>query len=145
MSIRNGRSYEAYINSSAWESRRGAYFASHSKACSACGGKEKIHLHHKTYERMGEELDEDLAPLCEFCHSTLHRWHNEVGGSLLLISEKFIEHFRNARKAPAPQPTSDFVPKHLRGAERDSAGRLISTSDWRTECRDLRTDRSSSS
>lgn len=31
-----------------------------------------------------------------------------------------------------------FVPRHLRGAKRDSNGRLISVSDWRTEARDIK-------
>lgn len=144
MSIRNGLSYEGYINSSSWERRRVAYFAKHPKVCVACGSNKKIQLHHKTYDRMGAELDGDLAPLCEFCHSTLHQWHRSVGGSLWEMSEKFIDHFNKQRlpkkKERDQVQSTRFVPKHLRGAKRDEQGRLISTSDWWTEVRVIRTD-----
>ena len=144
MAIKNGRSYEAYINSDAWSRRRELYFTKHPKRCVACGETEKIHLHHKTYARMGRELDKDLSALCEFCHSTLHRWHQEVGGDLLDISEDFIEHFRKQsspkkKEEPQVQAESDFIPKHLRGAQRDTEGRLISVVDWRDEVRNIRT------
>jgi len=44
--------------------------------CQKCGRKgrqyNKIVVHHKTYERWGEEEMSDLVTLCESCHNRLH-------------------------------------------------------------------------
>ena len=143
MAVRNGLHYETYINSTAWERRRGLFFTKHPKVCVTCGSEEKIQLHHKTYDRMGRERDSDLMALCEFCHSTLHRWHREVGGSLYEASEDFVDQFREQsppKRRETPTTETEFVPKHLRGAKRDDHGRLLSNSDWRREVRTIRTD-----
>lgn len=142
MTIRNGRSYTAYINSSSWEKRRELYFSTHPKKCITCGAKEDIHLHHKTYARMGSERDDDLAALCEFCHSTLHRFHKQVGGSLLDASNAFISEFdKPAPRGRKRKPRSEFVPRNLRGAATDGKGRKVSKLDWRDEVRNIRTDK----
>lgn len=66
--------YRQYIKSQAWIDRRRKYWIDHNGKyrCVVCGGLEKIHLHHRTYERIGNELDEDLVPLCEKCHKKTH-------------------------------------------------------------------------
>lgn len=72
-------SYSAYISSDAWRRRRAQYFASHKRRCWLCRGKQHIELHHRTYERMGHELDEDLVALCRDCHAALHRFQRAKG------------------------------------------------------------------
>lgn len=48
-------------------------YINHGK-CEMCGGKEKINIHHKTYENRGKEIFhlEDLQCLCKTCHQTVH-------------------------------------------------------------------------
>jgi hypothetical protein len=39
-------------------------------ACSNCGQCQHVlELHHKTYERLGQELDDDVVFLCPLCHT----------------------------------------------------------------------------
>lgn len=40
--------------------------------CSMCGSTESLNAHHLTYERLGEELQEDLLCVCEECHKKIH-------------------------------------------------------------------------
>lgn len=69
--------YQAYLRSPDWAARRRDYYATHPKICSACGTDRNIHLHHKTYVRLGAELDRDLVPLCAPCHHDEHRRKRE--------------------------------------------------------------------
>lgn len=63
--------YHEYINSKAWLRRRLMYYDTYGQLCAVCGIKAD-HLHHKSYERLGKELDDDLVPLCEFHHDDFH-------------------------------------------------------------------------
>lgn len=83
--------YETYIASRGWEKRRSDYFSKHARRCMACGAEKKIHLHHKTYVRMGHELDEDLVPLCESCHSKVHTIYNRGGRKLSQVTDQFVK------------------------------------------------------
>jgi len=40
--------------------------------CSRCGSSSNLHAHHLTYERITEELQEDLECLCSICHAKEH-------------------------------------------------------------------------
>jgi hypothetical protein len=53
-----------------WAARRGT-----EPHCLICGAEWALcdDLHHRTYERLGNEADRDLIPLCRTCHGTLHR------------------------------------------------------------------------
>lgn len=84
--------YNEYLQTAWWKQRRQLYISQHEsvfgKACSACGiedgqiaianGNEsdgiwiRYHLHHLTYERIGEEQDEDLMLVCSPCHNAIH-------------------------------------------------------------------------
>lgn len=65
--------YETYIASSIWQASRRRYLESgRSMVCAMCGGKRHILLHHKTYERLGDEALDDLVPLCTECHTFVH-------------------------------------------------------------------------
>lgn len=59
--------YETYITSAAWRERRRQFALHHPPKC-PCGSRTRLELHHRTYERLGRELDEDLMWLCARCH-----------------------------------------------------------------------------
>lgn len=66
-------SYADYIASPVWVATRSRYRASDlPQDCQLCGADEIIQLHHRTYERVGEELLTDLVPLCPTCHVLVH-------------------------------------------------------------------------
>lgn len=71
-----GVEYARYIQSPAWKRKRAAYFrATRLDRCQGCGDKEKLHVHHKTYERLGHENLTDLVVVCETCHALIHQRH----------------------------------------------------------------------
>ena len=40
--------------------------------CETCGSTYRLVVHHKTYERVGNEQLEDLSMLCRACHLKVH-------------------------------------------------------------------------
>lgn len=40
--------------------------------CERCDSKRDLQVHHRTYERLGHEWDEDLEVLCDACHGEHH-------------------------------------------------------------------------
>lgn len=71
---RHSSRYLSYLRSPAWFERRRKHLAKHGAHCKACGTLDKIHLHHKTYDRLGQEKDADLVALCERCHKAVHAY-----------------------------------------------------------------------
>ena len=66
--------YENYLRTNHWRLRRQRIANYHNHLCQGCGIRvEKgFHIHHLTYRNIGNELDSDLAFLCEKCHNDLH-------------------------------------------------------------------------
>lgn len=75
--------YKKYISSSEWSKRKALYYEVHHKECRTCGSAEKeLHLHHRTYERIFQEEDGDLVPLCTDCHASLHLFQKSLSLSV---------------------------------------------------------------
>lgn len=72
MSARATAAYKAYINSDAWKDVRKRYRRERPWACAVCGAKRGLHLHHRTYLRLGREELDDLIPLCQKHHRQTH-------------------------------------------------------------------------
>ena len=65
--------YDAYLNSDAWKARRKVALGKAAYKCQLCGNKkQQLDIHHNTYERLGNERDEDLIVLCHDCHTVFH-------------------------------------------------------------------------
>ena len=64
--------YAAYLKTEHWQTaaRRARERARH--RCQLCNDGEKLDVHHRTYERLGHEEDEDLTVLCSTCHERFH-------------------------------------------------------------------------
>lgn len=88
--------YDAYIESPQWCLRRQTYFDIHPKECRGCRAKDKIHLHHHTYDRMGKELDTDLVPLCIQCHELVHCYYSLGGKTLSVCTFEVLAHLNGA-------------------------------------------------
>lgn len=65
--------YAQYLQSSAWRTKRNRALRLAKYRCQRCGTKRDPNVHHKTYERVGHELDDDLEVLCFTCHNEHHR------------------------------------------------------------------------
>ena len=67
--------YNEYLKSSRWRNMRLAKFNEVGYRCEKCGCEGdamKIDVHHKTYERLGNERMSDLEVLCRYCHKVKH-------------------------------------------------------------------------
>jgi hypothetical protein len=72
--------YEAYIGSSAWDRRRTRRLEKDGRKCQGCGSTAAgLHVHHRTYERFGDELLNDLVTVCEDCHAFVHEEKDRTG------------------------------------------------------------------
>ncbi|WP_051380421.1 HNH endonuclease [Bradyrhizobium sp. WSM1743] len=66
--------YLAYISSAVWRNNpaRLRELAAANFACRLCPNEAatgaRIEVHHRTYERLGSEIDGDLIALCSDCH-----------------------------------------------------------------------------
>lgn len=68
--------YTAYLSSEEWASKRRLVLARCRGLCEACGAmveEAEVEVHHLTYERVGEELLDDLIGLCPGCHRRAHQ------------------------------------------------------------------------
>ena len=68
----NMSNYEEYLLTEHWKMARDSVLLFWDNRCMICNSEEKIHVHHRTYVRLGDEQMNDLVPLCEECHSLFH-------------------------------------------------------------------------
>ncbi|GAB2999623.1 hypothetical protein GCM10010960_01830 [Arenimonas maotaiensis] len=64
--------YEAYLESETWRKRRMVILERATKKCECCEHYPATEIHHKTYARIGQELDSDLMAVCKLCHDQIH-------------------------------------------------------------------------
>lgn len=64
--------YRAYLESAAWQAKRLAALKRAGFVCLQCGSRDRLEVHHLSYERLGDELPADLTVLCARCHGFKH-------------------------------------------------------------------------
>src|SRR5579871_5749739 len=64
--------YNRHLASPAWESLRQRVLKRCGGLCEGCGERRAVHVHHATYEHMGDEFLFELLGLCRQCHERLH-------------------------------------------------------------------------
>jgi 5-methylcytosine-specific restriction endonuclease McrA len=68
--------------------------------CQGCRRTDRLECHHLTYERLGAELLEDVAILCQRCHATRHQWvTRERKARETRMTEKFKQSGKNIQLA----------------------------------------------
>ena len=67
--------YNAVIGSKRWRRLRQRFMSQYDSKCRRCNWQKTqwdksrtLDLHHRTYERLGQERDEDLELVCSVCH-----------------------------------------------------------------------------
>lgn len=68
----NKEQYKEYIASGEWKRRAEEAKERAGYRCQVCNSDGEIHAHHRTYERLGAELPEDITVLCSNCHAVFH-------------------------------------------------------------------------
>ena len=64
--------YHEYLQSEVWK-ERARLERGRNPNCSLCNRKGMLHVHHRTYVRLGNEKDGDLVVLCDECHELFHK------------------------------------------------------------------------
>src|SRR5687767_9857363 len=65
--------YRVYVmRSVAWKRKHGACLERAGNRCQVCRKAVAVQAHHLTYERLGDEADEDLQAVCVACHKHGH-------------------------------------------------------------------------
>lgn len=75
-----GMPYRDYLRTPEWRRTRSAALVRAGHCCSLdATHTEDLEVHHRTYERRGEELAADLVVLCQRCHRLHHAEHGRPG------------------------------------------------------------------
>lgn len=64
--------YRAYLDSDHWKQKRSIALHQAGNRCQVCNEGGQLDVHHRTYERLGDELPQDLIVLCRNCHQLFH-------------------------------------------------------------------------
>lgn len=83
--------YSLYTRSERWLRIKEKKFKQVGKICEICKSKERIVVHHKTYERVTYEKMDDLQILCRECHSILPHDSYHVPFVDRIYDDKYID------------------------------------------------------
>lgn len=64
--------YNAYLESEEWTTRRQHVLERAGGICEGCRDARATQVHHLTYKHVGRELLWELAAVCNDCHEALH-------------------------------------------------------------------------
>jgi hypothetical protein len=122
------RDYGAYLLTTHWRRTRERLFALRGEACEACGTTAALHVHHRSYRRIGHEALDDLQILCRECHSAMHPHRRQEPDVIDFDFEadeadtatewweiQVAEWLDNVRAAPSPPQLQE--PRQLEDAE----------------------------
>lgn len=66
------RTYLEYLKTPEWRATRNRALQRAGYKCEQCDARRELQVHHRTYDRVGRELDTDLQVLCGPCHEGVH-------------------------------------------------------------------------
>lgn len=93
-------SYEEYLQTEHWkiiseETKRLAGYR-----CQICNSPDHLNAHHRTYDRIGNELQSDLTCLCKDCHALFHDKLGDEDGDetqrMLAVGAIYMDGLRTA-------------------------------------------------
>jgi 5-methylcytosine-specific restriction endonuclease McrA len=67
------RAYREYLRTEHWKQVRVRALEYADYSCQVCESGGEVHVHHRTYDRLGAERPADLTVLCAKCHALFHR------------------------------------------------------------------------
>jgi hypothetical protein len=67
-----GMPYAEYLKTPHWQEVRESALKAADYRCQVCYSPDRLHVHHRTYDRRGRELLSDLTVLCADCHGRFH-------------------------------------------------------------------------
>jgi 5-methylcytosine-specific restriction endonuclease McrA len=64
--------YKVYLKTPEWLFRKTDAIVRAEYRCQICYSPDKLNVHHRTYDRIGQERPGDLTVLCKECHELFH-------------------------------------------------------------------------
>lgn len=127
--IMNKTEYQKYLASSEWQGKRTGALERDGYRCQLCSitnDEGTLHVHHNTYDNVGDEANEDLIVLCGKCHSLFHNIKNineqdhpaSVDHVLNMSRSALESHIRSILMTVAD--INQIVDPHYRGVARDA-------------------------
>jgi 5-methylcytosine-specific restriction endonuclease McrA len=107
-----------YLASGHWAQMRKNALYWWENACGACGAKERLQIHHRSYERLGRERREDLMVLCRTCHEKRDRRRiarsldQRVSNPDPLPYEEWVEELERASE-PDPEDSHEWFAEQM--------------------------------
>lgn len=89
--------YREYLLSEHWQKLRKKRLSNANRTCYACGSRERLDVHHRTYKRVGREHLSDLIILCRDCHEAVHKMMKVKKFGLWKAARLFRDKLRKAR------------------------------------------------
>lgn len=87
-------SYEKYLQTDHWNELRIEVFRKMGRICPICVSEKSIQVHHWRYRKSWfHSIVEDLIPLCDACHSMVHRHKNDklpLNELMVIYEGKFL-------------------------------------------------------
>jgi len=73
------KEYTEYLNTNHWKTIRRIKLEQSDYKCQICSDKNKLNVHHNSYDNLTKEPLCDLCVLCETCHTLFHdRFNVEI-------------------------------------------------------------------
>ena len=73
----NKEEYKQYLGTREWKERRKNAIGRAYGKCQLCNSEYRLEVHHRTYERVGKERDDDLTVLCHDCHRRFTKYNRK--------------------------------------------------------------------
>ena len=130
--------YAAYLRSPAWKQKRTKVLAAAKGVCLGCGRRAR-HVHHRTYERLGCEYDQDLVAVCHDCHRDIHLYHVQHAGDMDLwdATNSLIKERRELWKLPSVKLPTHYPRKAARRVREERAAAIPVNSAIRVDVREV--------
>jgi 5-methylcytosine-specific restriction endonuclease McrA len=87
--------YDDYMKSEEWQAKREKVLIFWGRRCALCNSPDNVQVHHRTYDRLGQELITDLIPLCKVCHDRHHEFMRHGLEHVSAPLYRFAEGIRN--------------------------------------------------
>ena len=136
--------YRKYLQSEHWKAFRLKALERAGYACQLCNRKQKdgatLHVHHRSYTRIGHEDEMDVVVLCSECHKKFHginesnkticmpvKKGNYTGGkaSYVMVMQKAVELFMRDEKAKGDKLLQLGILNALCGCVEFKTGKLV--------------------
>lgn len=96
---------KSYYASPAWEeTKRRAHRQGLAEGCYVCGATWYVHVHHRSYARLGHERLTDLVSLCDRCHLDVHDIVQMEADAGVTLWNAHIRLKREGLKVREPEP-----------------------------------------